>query len=391
MCNWYGRAIRRDNNFLILIAFLLLLPILARAADDFLAPQAAFRFTARMVDDKTAELNYAIADGYYMYRERFAFNASGARIGAAVLPPGKVKFDEIYQKDVETYRHAVTIRVPVEAADGPFTLKAIGQGCADEGLCYPPMESIARLTPARRVTDGLTVATATSTADTESGKIEASLKEGQLLVIVPLFVLLGLGLAFTPCVLPMVPILSSIIVGEGIRSSRRRAILLAAIYSLGMAVVYTMLGVAAGLAGEGLAAALQNGWVLGAFALMMAALSLSMFGFYQLQMPLAIQSRLLQAADRQTAGKLAGVFVMGALSALIVGPCVAAPLAGTLVFISHTRDVLIGGAALFSMALGMSIPLLLVGASAGILLPHAGVWMETIKKLFGVLMLATAL
>src|SRR5690606_29877405 len=160
------------------------------------------------------------------------------------------------------------------------------------------------------------------------------------------------------------------------RSTRGRGLLLSVVYSLGMAIVYTLLGVAAGLAGEGLAATLQNPWVLGAFALLMVGLSLSMFGVYQLQVPAAIQSRLMQASDRQAGGRLAGVLVMGALSALIVGPCVAAPLAGVLLYISQTRDVLIGGSALFAMAVGMSIPLLLVGASAGSLLPRAGAWME---------------
>ena len=167
--------------------------------------------------------------------------------------------------------------------------------------------------------------------------------------------------------------------------------MLSVIYALGMAIVYTLLGVAAGLAGEGLAAALQNPWVLGAFALLMVAMALSMFGMYQLQMPAAIQPRLMQASEQQSAGKLAGVFIMGALSALIVGPCVAAPLAGTLVFISQTRNVLIGGSARFAMAGGMSVPLLLVGASAGTLLPRAGAWMDAVKSFFGVLMLATAL
>jgi thiol:disulfide interchange protein DsbD len=223
------------------------------------------------------------------------------------------------------------------------------------------------------------------------GSIEATLKAGRLLAIIPLFLLLGLGLAFTPCVLPMVPILSSIIVGDRAAAGRGRALALSLVYALGMAIVYTLFGVAAGLAGEGLAAALQNAWVLGAFALLMAALSLSMFGVYQLQMPAAIQSRLMRASDRQGAGRLAGVFVMGALSALIVGPCVAAPLAGVLLYISQTRDVLIGAGALFAMALGMSVPQILVGASAGALLPRAGAWLESVKRFFGVLMLATAL
>jgi thiol:disulfide interchange protein DsbD len=381
-------AVAAGLAMLLTFAMLLLSPF-AQAQDDFLAPEKAFRFSARMVDSGTAEITYVIADGYYMYRESFAFKAAGAQIGTPDIPPGKVKFDETFQKEVETYRKAVTIRVPVQAS-APFTLTVTSQGCADQGLCYPPMASTAKLTAvAGAATGAIDVP-----ADTEMGAIEASLNSGRLLTIVPLFMLLGLGLAFTPCVLPMVPILSSIIVGDNAgRSggSRARGLLLSAIYALGMAIVYTLLGVAAGLAGEGLAAALQNPWVLGGFALLMAMLSLSMFGFYQLQMPQAIQARLIQASSNQAAGRLAGVFVMGALSALIVGPCVAAPLAGVLMYISHTRDVAIGGIALFAMAAGMSIPLLLVGASAGALLPRAGAWMESVKRFFGVLMLATAL
>jgi thiol:disulfide interchange protein DsbD len=223
------------------------------------------------------------------------------------------------------------------------------------------------------------------------GRIEASLKSGKLLAIVPLFLLLGLGLAFTPCVLPMVPIVSFIIVGEGARSSRARGFLLALVYSLGMALVYTALGVAAGLAGEGLSASLQNPALLGAFALLMVVLSLAMFGVFQFQMPVALQSKLAAMSGKQSAGKLFGVFAMGALSALIVGPCVAAPLAGALIYISQTKDVTVGGGALFAMAMGMSIPLLLVGASAGTLLPRAGAWMEAVKRFFGVLMLGLAL
>lgn len=225
----------------------------------------------------------------------------------------------------------------------------------------------------------------------EFGGVELILKSGSLLAIVPAFILIGLGLAFTPCVLPMVPILSSIIVGEGGQVRRARGFILSLSYSLGMAIVYTILGVAAGLLGEGLSAALQNPWVLGAFGILMVAMSLSMFGFYELQMPGSVQTRLASASGRQRSGKLAGVFAMGAISALIVGPCVAAPLAGALVYISQTRDVLVGGAALFSMAVGMSVPLLLVGVSAGSLLPRAGMWMDSVKRFFGVLMLAMAL
>jgi thiol:disulfide interchange protein DsbD len=205
------------------------------------------------------------------------------------------------------------------------------------------------------------------------------------------FLVAGLLLSLTPCVLPMVPILSSIIIGQAGTKSRLRGLALALAYSLGMALVYTSFGVVAGLLGEGLAAALQNAWVLGAFALLLAVLSLSMFGVFELQMPSALQTRISARTQRLPGGRFAGVFVMGGLSALVVGPCVAAPLAGVLVFIGRTHDVLIGAVALFSLAMGMSVPLLLVGVSAGSLLPRAGAWMENVKRLFGVVLLAVAL
>jgi thiol:disulfide interchange protein DsbD len=397
----------------------------AQADDDFLPPDQAFKFSAHMADAHTVVVNYAIADGYYMYRERFHFSATGAKLGEPAIPPGKIKFDDTFQKNVETYHKGIEIRIPVEAT-GPFTLNATGQGCADKGLCYPPQDASIQLTPngggdgpQMSVAPGQSLpagqggfafpgkaagpapqvdapaapapVAAKPAAPSELSGIASLLQGGRLLAIIPAFILLGLGLAFTPCVLPMVPILSSIIVGEGGQVHRTRGFVLSLAYSLGMAIVYTALGVAAGLVGEGLAAALQNPWVLSAFALLIAAMSLSMFGVFQLQVPAALQTRLASASGRQASGKLAGVFVMGAISALIVGPCVAAPLAGALVYISQTRDVVIGGAALFAMAIGMSIPLLLVGVSAGSLLPRAGMWMEAVKRFFGVLMLAMAL
>ncbi|WP_374359477.1 protein-disulfide reductase DsbD [Pseudoduganella danionis] len=452
-------------------------PVPARADDGFLEPDAAFKFSARMVDGHTVAVTFQIADGYYMYRERFKFSAVGAKVGALAIPAGTVHYDETFQKNVETYRKSVTMTMPVDAA-GSFTLQGTGQGCSDKGLCYAPQDykitlvgsgsvplpaaaAAAAAAPAANIaaagtnspaggavtvagkivasgaaagtpvtaggvatTDTAAVSTAATglegkpapvtpgvtiraipepvttllppetsavpagAAGNEAGKLEAALKSGKLLVILPLFALLGLGLSFTPCVLPMVPILSSIIVGEGSNTTRGRGLLLSATYSLGMAIVYTALGVAAGLAGEGLAAALQNPWVLGSFGVLMAILSLSMFGVYDLQVPAALQSKLSAVSNRQSSGKLAGVFVMGAISALIVGPCVAAPLAAALVYISQSRDVLIGGSALFAMAIGMSVPLMLVGVSAGALLPRAGVWMDGVKRFFGVLMLA---
>ncbi|KQQ47647.1 protein-disulfide reductase [Duganella sp. Leaf126] len=277
--------------------------------------------------------------------------------------------------------------LPRQTAGGEGKPAAVSPGVTIYPIAPPTAEDIAP-PPAPVAAAASTTASAPAN---DSGRLEAALKTGSLLAILPLFALLGLGLSFTPCVLPMVPILSSIIVGEGDRSNRKRGLLLSVTYALGMAIVYTALGVAAGLAGEGLSAALQNPWVLGSFGVLMVLLSLSMFGYYELQVPAALQSKLSTVSNRQSSGKLAGVFVMGAISALIVGPCVAAPLAAALVYISQTRDVFIGGSALFAMAVGMSVPLILVGASAGALLPRAGKWMDAVKRFFGVLMLAMAL
>jgi thiol:disulfide interchange protein DsbD len=377
----------------ITLALVFLLTALPVLAQDFLEPDKAFRFSARMAAPDKIEVSYDIADGYYMYRERFKFAASGATLGAPVYPAGKVKFDETFQKEVETYRHRVAVIIPVQAK-GAFTLTATSQGCADAGLCYAPQDASAKFEGSAIAAAGTAPVAAGGTPAapvSDLAGIASVLQGGKLLVIVPAFLLLGLGLAFTPCVLPMVPILSSIIVGEGSQVARSRGFVLSLAYSLGMAIVYTALGVAAGLIGEGLSAALQNPWVLAGFGILMVGMAMSMFGFYELQLPGALQTKLANASGRQSQGKLAGVFAMGAISALIVGPCVAAPLAGALVYISQTRDVVIGGTALFAMAAGMSIPLLLVGLSAGSLLPKTGMWMDAVKKFFGVLMLATAI
>jgi thioredoxin:protein disulfide reductase len=369
----------------------------------FLEPEQAFQFSAQSIDAKTIEVRYRIADGYYLYRERFKFaldpaTANGATLGEPVYPKGEIKFDDTFQKDVEHYRNAVAVRIPLNGATGPVTLLSTSQGCADAGLCYPPQEAKQVLTLASASGTPSGGGTSSTLPFDDGSRIERALKGGNLGWIVLLFATLGLFLSFTPCVLPMVPILSSIIVGQGGQTSRRAGFVLALAYSLGMAVVYTILGVAAGLAGEGLAAMLQTPWVLGTFAALLVLLALSMFGFYELQVPASLQSRLSTwsgnvggAREGRTAARLAGVATMGAISALIVGPCVAAPLAGALLYISQTRDVLIGGVALFSLAIGMSVPLLAIGLSAGSLLPRAGAWMETVKHFFGVLLIAVAL
>lgn len=388
-----------------------LFPVLAPAAEDFLPPEQAFRFDMRVLDDKTVEIGFTVADGYYLYRDPFKFVAEGEAValGAPEIPPGKVKFDETFQKDVETYRGRVAIRLPVDTAPASFRLIVTSQGCADQGLCYPPMQSAAdvqlagfggdgsvRVQGGGGGVDGALAASRSSLAISPSSRsgdagIDSALRSGRFWLVVVAFFVAGLLLSFTPCVLPMLPILSSLIVGQGGQSvARSRGLLLAGTYSLGMALVYTALGVAAGLAGEGLAAALQNAWVLGTFALLLALLALSMFGAYELQLPAVLRDRLAASSGRLQGGRLAGVFAMGGVSALIVSPCVAAPLAGALLYISQTRDVVLGGSALFSLAVGMSVPLLLLGASAGALLPRAGAWMESVKRFFGLLLLAVA-
>lgn len=384
----------------------------ARAAteDDFLPPEQAYRFAASQLDDKTIEVRFEVAPGYYMYRERFHFSAQPAdvKLGTPVYPHGKVKFDETFSKEMETYRDSVVIRVPVEAApaDGKWSLTVTSQGCADKGLCYPPMESVykvggsglADLFGKRAHPDAPAASPAPEPASPgaaavlradDSDRIAGALASRNLGLIAALFFGLGLLLTFTPCVLPMVPILSSIVVGEHV--TRGRALVVSLAYVLGMAVVYTGVGVAAGLLGEGLSAALQTPWVLGAFAALMVALSLSMFGLYELQLPQRWQTRLTESSNRRQGGQVAGAAAMGAISALIVGPCVTAPLAGALAYIAQSRDAVIGGAALFAMALGMGVPLVLVGVGAGNLLPRAGRWMEVTKRFFGFLLLGVAL
>jgi thiol:disulfide interchange protein DsbD len=389
---------------LIRFLFLLLFALTGLArAEEPLPPEQAFRFSARAVDAKTIEARWQITDQYYMYRDKFKFVLEGGTLGAAKLPPGKIKEDEIFGK-VETFRKEVKILIPVEGA-GTVTLKAVSQGCWDGGICYPPINQEAKIelaaaTGATGTSAPLATPVAVSPAPTlampaaapadESSRIAGLFKGDNFALVLVSFFGFGLLLSLTPCVFPMIPILSGIIVNHGHAVSHLRAFVLSLAYVLGMAVTYAAVGVAAGLSGTLLSAALQNVWVLGGFALVFVVLSLSMFGFYELQMPSVLQSRMSDTANRR-GGSLPAIALMGALSALIVGPCVAAPLAGALLYIAQTGDAVLGGSALFVMSLGMGAPLLLVGAFSRSLLPKSGPWMEGVKKFFGVLMLATAL
>jgi thiol:disulfide interchange protein DsbD len=390
-------------------------------ADDFLPPEKAFAFSAMPLDASTVRLRWDIAPGYHLYRERISVQADapGVRWAALALPPGPDEFDANFNKTMAVYRQTLEVDVQLTQGSAALPLTVGWQGCADAGLCYSPdsTQLLVALTgfgaPQNRITQA-TVSDAAAAAATASpavvvsfmpnqavaevntrlaatDSIASTLASGSLLRTMGVFWLAGLLLAFTPCVLPMVPILSSLIAGQTGPVSRSKGFSLALAYSLGMALIYAGFGVAAGLAGEGLAAALQNPWVLGGFALLLSTMALSMFGFYELQMPSAIQSRATEWSNSFKGGSYVGVFIMGGVSALVVGPCVAAPLAGALVYISQTKDVVLGGLALFAMALGMSVPLLLVGVSAGSLLPRAGAWMERVKQVFGMMLLGVAI
>ena len=381
------------RNVLFLFSFLFSLAQVQ--AQEFLDPAVAFKPGARALDAQTIEVAFEIAKGYYLYRDKFKFAVDGdtVALGAPVFPKGKEKIDENFGK-VEVYYKRVAIRLPViRNASGvlPVKLNVTSQGCADAGVCYPPQtQTVSVELPAPGSVPDATGAAVAVDGD-ESGKIADTLKHAGFWANLAFFFLAGLGLSLTPCVFPMIPILSGIIAGQGHKASHARGFALSLAYVLGMALTYAAAGVAAGLTGTLLSAALQSPWVLGAFALVFVVLSFSMFGFYELQLPSALQSKLSDEAGHLQGGRGIGVFLMGVLSALIVGPCVAAPLAGALLYIGQTGDAVLGGTALFVMALGMGVPLLIVGLSAGTLLPKAGAWMEGVKKGFGVLLLATAL
>jgi thiol:disulfide interchange protein DsbD len=390
-------------RLLTVLLMLLASPAGAANPNDLLEPDQAFRFSARVVAPDAIEVVYQVAPGYYLYRDKIKFAAQPATVelGAPELPPGKLKKDEFFG-EVQTYRGEVRVKVPVRNAAGAdaITLVATSQGCADSGVCYVPHDQKAQLNLVSAVSTAVPGAgsagfpaavLAGSAPPPDDDSVIARLFHGELAVLIASFFGFGLLLAFTPCVLPMIPILSGIIAGSGADVTRVHAFLLSLAYVLGMAITYAIAGVLAGLSGAMLSAALQNAWVLGTFAAVFVLLAGSMFGFYELQLPSSMQSRLAGVTNRLPGGRFLGVFGMGALSALIVGPCVAAPLAGALLYISQSRDVVLGGSALFAMALGMGVPLLVVGASAGALLPKAGPWMETVKRFFGVVLLAVAI
>ncbi|HEY1873312.1 MAG TPA: protein-disulfide reductase DsbD [Steroidobacteraceae bacterium] len=384
-------------------------------ADDFLPPDEAFRFDALAEGTDWVRLNWEIADGYYLYRSRIKLKttSTSAQLGAPQFPPGQVKNDEYFGKQ-EVYHHELVATVPIaRTSAGPLDLplEVTYQGCADAGLCYPPQTKtlLVRLAgagaaagggnaggPGDAVPGGAAAAVPGSASPGGAGAAFLSQEwfsnalRGNLLIALACFYLGGLVLSCTPCVLPMVPILSGIIVGSGRPITGSRSFALSVSYVLGMALTYAIAGVASAAAGKEVQAMFQQWWVIGLFAVVFIVLAVSMLGLFTLQMPAAVQSRLAELSNRQSAGNFGGVALMGALSALIVTTCVAPVLVGALLVISQTGAIARGGAALFAAGIGMGTPLLIVGASAGRLLPKPGPWMDLVKKLFGVLMLGVA-
>jgi thiol:disulfide interchange protein DsbD len=373
----------------------------------FLTPDQAFQVAATAAGPDSVRIDWQIADGYYLYRSRIKVKtASPVQLGALALPQGKSQTDEYFGAQ-QIYEHTVSATLPVARPGGAGNLNVAVdvtyQGCAHAGLCYSPITKTLAVTLPPTGAGAGTVVAAPQTPDaapadangsagtfiSEQDRLAAQIRNGNLLLVLGTFFGLGLLLAFTPCVLPMVPILSGIIAGHG-KITTARAFLLSLTYVLGMACTYTLAGIAVAAAGSHVQALFQQTWIIVLFAGLFVVLALSMMGLYTVQMPAAIQTRLSAASNRQTAGSFGGVAIMGALSALIVTTCVAPPLVATLAVIGQSGNMARGAAALFAMSLGMGAPLLVVGASAGRLLPKAGPWMDLIKQLFGVMMLGVA-
>ncbi len=367
-------------------------------ANAFLPADQAFHFYGELSPEGSLVATWEIAPGYYLYKSRFKFSlitGAGVSLGTPELPAGQAK-DDPQLGHVEVYHDRVQARVPVHwTAAGKAEVSVGYQGCAEAGICYPPMTQTVSLTlpapaPAAAQAAPTSPAPAAGQPQSEQDRLAALLGQDRWMAILAFFGF-GLLLAFTPCVFPMIPILSGIIVGQGSQITARRAFVLSLTYVLAMSVTYTVAGIIAGKFGHNLQAALQNPWVLGTFAGIFVLLALSMFGFYDLQLPSTWQSRLTELSNRQRGGTLIGVAIMGLLSALIVGPCVAPPLAGALIYIGQTGDPWLGGVALFSLSLGMGAPLVIMGTLEGRYLPRAGGWMNAVKGVFGVALLGVAI
>ncbi|MHC8352157.1 protein-disulfide reductase DsbD [Pseudomonas sp. RT4P38] len=366
----------------LFLFFVLLISGLAQAGTDpfatkpdFLPVGKAFIFTSERLDSGETQLYWQIADGYYLYQQRLKFDGLPAE-DKPVLPDGEAHSDEFFGEQ-QVYRQGLELKIPAGATG---QIKVGFQGCADAGLCYPPQTQVVDL-------GGKSAIAATNEAPDEA--LASDLQQRALGWSLLVFFGLGLLLAFTPCSLPMLPILAGLIVGSG--ASPKRGFALATSYVVSMALVYAAMGVLAALLGANLQALLQNPWLLGSFAAVFVLLALPMFGFFELQLPVAVRDRLEHVSRNQHGGSLFGAGVLGALSGLLVGPCMTAPLAGALLYIAQSGNALHGGLILFAMGIGIGVPLLLLVTVGNRFLPKPGAWMNLLKGVFGFLFLATAL
>ncbi len=372
-------------------------------SNQFLPVDEAFQVKGSFHDSQ-ALIHFSVTEEHYLYKDSFKFVRvdSNTRLFADKLPPGKPKFDQFQQKELEVYTQDIDAPLTITDSDNFLEVDVTFQGCADAGLCYPPHTVRVALlnqpeAPASAITDNLLPdenITLQIDSASEDRQFTHLLTNSSWIAVIGIFLVAGIGLTFTPCVLPMVPILSSLIVGNRKQPpSRAHTLSYSSAYVFGMAVTFALAGTLMGYFGAGLnlQAKLQSPWVLIPFALLFVVLALSMFGFYELQMPSAIRNRVQSLNERSQDSSLKGAMLMGVLSSLVVSPCVTAPLAGALVYIGTTGDALLGGLALFALGLGMGIPLLLLAFGGGSLLPKAGAWMESVKAVFGVMLIGVAI
>ncbi len=374
-----------------------LLDSLGGEQDDILDPDDAFQISHESLPGQF-KVNWVIAEGHYLYRDKIEITTDEADLvsKSLIIPKGEAKNDPVFNKVLYVFHNFTDATLPyyyTNSGDKEVTFKVKYQGCSEiSGICYPPQTrkftvNISPITAAQAATIAESAATTISEPVSEQDEMSNALRSGNTWLTLLIFFSAGLLLAFTPCVFPMIPILSGIIVGQGEDMTTRKAFYLSLIYVLAMAMTYTIVGILVGLSGENIQAWFQNPWIIGSFVALFIALSFSMFGFYELQMPASVQSKLTTISNSQQGGNFIGVAIMGFLSALIVGPCVTAPLVGALIYIAETGDAVLGGMALFSLSMGMGAPLLVIGASAGKFLPKAGAWMDAVKAVFGVLLL----
>ncbi|NOS75366.1 MAG: protein-disulfide reductase DsbD, partial [Methyloglobulus sp.] len=385
-------------NLLLIVILLLSNAVQAATPYDFLPPEQAFQVSSRSVSPSSVALSWKIAEHCYLYKHRFKIESAtpGINVIQTKFPEGENKIDHMFGQ-VEIFKKAVNVEVGLQRIDPALKnikLNIIYQGCAESGMCYMPenktvVVDLPELSSAQTGNPPHIEKIPAYTSDQD--EILITLNNKPIWFVILSFFGFGLLLAFTPCVFPMFPIISGIIAGQGKQLNQLKAFWLSLIYVLSSALTYTVFGVIAGLFGSNLQAFLQAPWVIASFSGVFVLLALAMFGLYELQMPTFLQSKLTAASTRQRSGSLWGAGVMGVFSALIIGPCVTAPLAGALLYISQTGDAVLGGAALFSLGLGMGMPLLLVGTFAGKLLPKAGGWMAAVKAVFGIGLLAVAI